>query len=139
MVDGGLRKLFRERVDGDWQSIEAESVGRGVPDANYCIEGIEGWIEFKQTTGWTVDLRPEQIGWLQRRARNGGRVTIAVRQRAPAGKRRDKRDIIWLLPGSEAGAWKSNGLGVLERKPLYMKPGGPSDWDWQEIRGILMR
>lgn len=143
MIDGGLRKLFRQRLPGDWQSIEAESIGRGVPDANYCINGFEGWVEFKQTTGWTVDLRPEQVAWMQRRARNGGKVTIAVRQKAKESIRREARDVLWLFKGSEAAIWKENGLEPIPElypaKPLLVHSGGPSLWDWDRIASCLCR
>lgn len=137
MVDGSLRKLFRQQLPGHWQSIETGAVGRGVADSNYCIDGIEGWVEFKQTTGWTVDLRPEQIGWLQRRARAGGRVNIAVRQKARSGPRREARDILWLFKGDDAAFWKSNGLSTLTDKEYMMTLGGPSVWDWRKVQNFL--
>lgn len=139
-IDGGLRNLFRERIAGDWQSIEAEAMGRGVPDANYCIDGEEGWIEFKKTTGWTVDLRKEQSAWLERRARNGGRVTVAVRQQAPSGSRREARDTLWLLNGADATYWKNAGLSFTSTADtLLIAGGGPAKWDWDSIRTVLRR
>jgi hypothetical protein len=138
-LDGGLRKLFRENIPGDWQSIEAESVGRGVPDANYCIRGREGWVEFKQTKGWTIDLRPEQVGWLERRARNGGRVTIAIRQKAKEGSRREARDVLWLIGGSYASLAKIHGLrsSLISTYCIGRYEGGPKHWDWEAIAEAL--
>jgi len=72
-INGGLRQLFRAKLPGfDWVSIESGSTGGGIPDSNYCVRtnditGIEGWIEHKQTDGWAVTLRPEQVGWIARR------------------------------------------------------------------------
>ncbi len=98
-VDDGLRPIFRSRLSGmHWQAIESGLVERGIPDSNYCARtsvlgfedrypGIEGWIEYKATSNYTVDLRPEQVGWLTTRARHGGRVFVAVRRRATAGPR----------------------------------------------------
>src|SRR4051812_1390886 len=116
MIDGGLRKLFREHVPGDWTSIESGSTSGGIPDSNFCIPvarrgylAVEGWIEFKQTKGHAVTLAPAQVGWISRRVRNGGRVWIAVRQQAPAGPRREARDALWLIPGIWAKRAKLEG------------------------------
>src|SRR3954453_14766207 len=99
-MDGGLRKLFRQYVQPcDWQSIETAMTGGGVPDSNYCMDGVEGWIEFKLTTHWIVPLRPEQIGWLLRGTRFGGRVFIAVRRQTKVGLRTATADELWLLHG----------------------------------------
>lgn len=82
MIDGGLRIIFRRHIpEADWQSIETGGVSRGVPDANYCLDGHEGWVEFKRTDGWTVPLGKEQSAWITRRVRHGGRVLVGVRQR----------------------------------------------------------
>ena len=135
MIDGGLRKLLRDNVRGDWQSVETEGTGRGIPDANYCIEGSEGWIECKKADAWAVTLRPEQCAWLMRRARNGGRVFIGVRQL------HNGCDKLWLLDGSVAGEIKRSGLtknGFTPPWVLYIEDGGPSNWDWEHVRKLLM-
>lgn len=121
MVDGGLRQLFRAKLPGHWQSIETGLTGRGTPDANYCIDGVEGWVEFKMTKGWAVKMRPEQIGWIFKRTLNGGRVWIAVRR---------KDDELWLVPGSMVRTLASEGLkGLL----VDTWSGGPRLWDWSSI------
>lgn len=135
-IDGGLRALFRANVPGDWTSIESGSTGGGIPDSNYCLDGVEGWVEYKQTGGWAVTLRPEQVGWIARRVRNGGRVWVAVRQQAPAGPRREARDALWLFGGHLATLAKMEGLRGLESRPdvhVWHHAG----WDWQAIRKLL--
>jgi Holliday junction resolvase len=124
--DGDLRAIFRRRLTSfDFQSIETGSTGRGIPDMNYCHDGREGWIEAKQTQGWAVGLRPEQIGWLMRRARHGGRVWIAVRR---------KGDELWLIPGDRAAQLKSEGLKDIASEHWT---NGPSRWDWDRIAYLL--
>ena len=143
-IDGGLRALFRQRILGfDWVSIESGTTGGGIPDLNFCTPGppaCEGWIELKQTGGHAVTLNPEQVGWISRRVRNGGRVWIAVRQQAAAGPRRAARDALWLIPGRYAVQAKAGGLRALEDlSGVRAWHGGPSGgWDWQAIAAALV-
>jgi hypothetical protein len=141
--DGGLRAEFRNRLPHfDWASIETASTAGGVPDSNYCCGGCEGWIEFKRTAGWTCPLRPAQVGWIARRVRHGGRVAVGLRQQAPAGPRRDRRDRLWLLAGSAARELKSQGVGDAARLPpgtvLGYWDGGPAGWDWAAVADLLL-
>ena len=126
--------------------------GRGIPDSNGCYMGREFWIEFKRTGGWAVSLRPEQIGWLTRRARAGGGVYIAVRRlnQSPTGdhtavegviggntKGRPKKacaDELWLLAGGAAKEVRAGGLRAIPPTSLLgVWYGGPSSWDWNLI------
>ena len=151
-IDGDLRPLFRSRlrVGWDWQSVETGGTGRGIPDANWCSQSTEGWCEMKVTTGLAVDLRPEQVAWLTRRAMHGGRVHVAVRRKASAGPRRGAAlDELWLLDGAHAKLLKETGLRPhlwegCPRSPLLGHwPGGPARWDWEAVgealRGPLAR
>lgn len=157
-VDGGLRPIFRDklRVGFDWTSVETGGTGRGVPDSNYCakvemtagmaldpvldvsatvVKGVEGWIEFKQTSGWACTLRPEQVGWLVRRSMHGGRVFVATRRYHDGHSRAEATDELWLHSGQWARELKSEGLRAVD--PLGVWHGGPSGWDWDEIRRLL--
>lgn len=138
--DGSLRSLFRKRlrVGFHWQSIETGGTGLGVPDSNYCCDGVEGWVEFKQTTGWAVSLRPEQVGWLVARSRAGGRVFVAVRRLDRGGPRKGgASDELWLLKGESARELKHDGLRC-DVAVLGAWGGGPSAWDWNEVRSLLV-
>jgi hypothetical protein len=139
-IDGGLRALFRQNLPRfDWCSIESGTTGGGIPDSNYCALGVEGWIEFKQTPGHAVTLRPEQVGWIMRRVRYGGRVWIAVRQQALAGPRRDARDVLWLISGRLAKEAKVGGLRGLEwHGDTLIEHGGPAQWDWDAVAATLV-
>jgi hypothetical protein len=141
--DGGLRPLFRERLPQfDWNSVETGAVSGGVPDSNYCCGGVEGWIEFKQTSGWTVPLRPVQVGWILRRVRHGGRVLVGLRQRRSPGPRAEARDRLWLLAGGSARELKTIGVADAGKLPtgsvLGWWDGGPARWDWAAVSDLLL-
>jgi hypothetical protein len=125
-MDGNLRQIFRKKLPQfHWQSIETGGTGRGIPDSNYCCSGEEGWVEFKKTSGWKVNIRPEQVGWLLRRSRAGGRTWLAVRR---------KGDQLWLVRGSQAEELLDRGLRD------FLAPsweGGPARWDWEAINRLL--
>jgi hypothetical protein len=129
-TDGGLRPMFRDRFPSwHWTSIETLTVN-GVPDAEFCFDTSQGWIEYKFTNGYTVGLRPEQIGWALRRARAGGRSFIGVRRTA------DKIDELYLFAGADAARLKSHGLKVVE--PLGRFAGGPAAWNWERVSDLLL-
>lgn len=163
MTDGGLRKIWRERIigaDWHWQSIEVGAVGKGVPDINYCAlvprsmsyvgkekeaemvimdtsYGQEGWIENKWTDGWVVGLEPEQVAWILRRCRSGGLVTVAVRRRCEAGLRRARADEIYLFRGTHARVVRDAGL-----RPFSLaidgSPPGISTVHGVDLNGALL-
>lgn len=107
---------------------------------NFCYKGVEGFLELKQTPGYTVTLNPYQVGWIARRVRNGGRVYIAVRQQAVAGPRREARDVLWLIPGRHAVLAREGGLRGLDTLPgvLVWHHGPTRGWDWQAIARALV-
>ena len=125
MMDGNLRVLFSRKLpQAHWQSIETGTTGQGVPDANYCCDRVEGWIEFKTVDHNKVTLRPAQIGWIERRMRQGGRCFIAVR----------RTHELFLFSGAHART------ANLKLTPaLVHSCGGPSKWDWDEIAKILFK
>lgn len=99
----------------------------GPPDVNGCYRGVEFWLELKHcdkppardsTAVFRdgVGLRPEQVVWLHRRARHGGRCWVLAR----AG------ESIWLVSGKHAKVF--NGAGYLQLVEL-------SDW-WSAERKV---
>lgn len=131
-MDGGLRKLFiRHLPDAQWTSIETGATAQGVPDAEYCFpQGLQGFVEHKRTLGWAVTVRPEQVGWLKRRARMGGRCFIAVRQLGTG------RDDLWLIRGEHASLVAKEGLSSTSFPSVSMGHG-PDRWDWDLVRRVL--
>lgn len=129
-VDSGLRSLFRKHLPQfDWCTVETGVAGRGVPDANYCMDGVEGWVECKRANHWRVTIRPEQIGWTERRMAHGGRVFCAVRQQLG--------DTLWIYNGDKMRFLKVTRIDEVERIGFWA--GGPARWNWIGIAHILTR
>jgi hypothetical protein len=128
-VDGDLRPIFRGYLPRvDWQSIETAMTGGGVPDSNYCVLGFEGWIEYKKTKAWAVKVRTDQVGWIERRVRHGGRVLVAVR-RVTANA-----DQLYLYRGPAIRPLKSGGIQSVPDELLIGNwDGGPGKWDWDAV------
>ena len=138
MADGDLGKLVQRYLPGPhWQRVETGGTGRGIPDINGCLDGVEVWIENKATDGWTAGLRPEQVGWIDRRARAGGRVFVLVRRTTVSGPRRgDAVDDLYLHAGRDVVELAQRGLQQGPR-PLLHSSGGPSRWNWASVRNWL--
>lgn len=125
-TDGGLRRIFRERLrQVDFVSVEIGTTGRGVPDVNYCVDGCEGWLEMKVTRGLRVRVSAEQVGWAERRMAHGGRVLVAVRDDAT----------LTMLLGSQLRDLRDHRLRDVES--LGRWGGGPARWDWRQVLRLL--
>jgi hypothetical protein len=106
------------------------AIAGGIPDNEFCTPtGIQGWIEFKQTHVFYVQIKPLQVAWLMKRCRYGGNAFIGVRR-----THKDGADELWLMGGDQAEALHDNGLtGVA----AWVWEGGPSRWNFNEIGLIL--
>lgn len=143
--DGGLPGLVRKNIpEAQWTFVESGSTSSGIPDAEFCFDdGAQGWLELKQTSGWTPVIRPEQVAWLLRRARLDGRCFVLVRRTSEpadvmAGVRFPKNkavDELWLVRGADAGVLKAGGLKAV--KLVFFSPGGPKAWDWRGLARAL--
>lgn len=133
--DGDLRYIFRNKFRTyQWTSVETAGTASGVPDNEFCTpQGIQGWIEFKQTKIFHVVIKPFQVAWLMQRCRYGGNAWIAVR-RTPKAKKYEGDDELWLMRGDQADALFHNGL---EGVSAYCWSGGPSNWNFLEIHDML--
>jgi hypothetical protein len=140
VVDGSLRKIFRQRLPRFmWTSIESGLSAQGVPDSWYVTKGgRQGWIEYKLTMGWSVALRPAQVGWISQVTRLGGHVHIAVRRSVPSGARRRAADELWLVRGEAVAKLKREGLRSLGRDDVAVWDGGPSSWNWLDVENVLL-
>lgn len=140
MIDGGLRTIFHNqlRVGFHWQAVETGGTGLGIPDSNFCCDGVEGWVEFKRTTAWSVGMRPEQIGWHRTRHERGGRTFIAIRREHDGGARKGGPvDELWLCRGQYASVLGREGLQAQDIMWLGVWSGGVARWDWEAVRGYL--
>jgi hypothetical protein len=138
-IDGGLRSLFIKHLTPfgfDCQAIETGGTGLGVPDMNYCYQGLEGWCEFKKTSAWAIQISAEQVGWLSRRQRAKGVCYVVIRRKCSAGPRRKAADELWIYEGQDAAQLKEFGLKA--PIPVLLKlMGGPSKWDWNQVKLVL--
>lgn len=79
-------RKYRKKFPKDCNHMRVENPAcPGTPDLNYCYNGIEGWIEFKQektlpardsTPVFKGALRPEQVLWHIKRSMAKGRSYI---------------------------------------------------------------
>ena len=133
-------KMLRMRMKQPLDRLERieNVVGVGTPDVNYCIEGMEGWIEIKSPTtpkrkgtplfGSNHKLSQDQKNWFKRQcnAEGNGFILICMKSR-------------WLLID---GCWadKVNDLTVMElidistwhvNTPIYTG-------QWETLREALL-
>jgi Holliday junction resolvase len=127
-MDGELRAVFRHHLPRvGWTTIETAAVEPGVPDLNGCFDGVEFWVEMKQTEGWTVEVKAAQVAWHKLRQSKGGRTFFAVRR---------KRTDLYLIHGRHADVLKTEGLKTCPALLHY--GGGPSEWGWVEVLCTLL-
>ena len=79
-------KKYRKKFPPKCHHIRVENPANpGTPDLNYCMEKVEGWVEFKQvkalpkqadTPVFTGCLSPQQILWHMKRAMAKGKAYI---------------------------------------------------------------
>ena len=114
-----------------FQRIETGGTGKGIPDVNFCWKGIEVWIELKIVKGKRILLAPEQVAWMFRRTKVGGRCWIMARDIAD-GPRKGKYDRIYLWSGEHAGEVLENGVQT-DHARVFERP-----YDWDAIINTLL-
>lgn len=78
-------------------SVESHMTTIGIPDVHYCIEGVSGWIELKQTTTTKAPtVRPAQVQWITKEIAAGGTVFVYAYFEALSD---DGKDAWLLIPG----------------------------------------
>ena len=140
--DDGLRALFAKHLRRvHWTPIELGVMVSGVPDHNGCSEGVDFWVEYKATEDHSVGLEALQVGWILTRMRHGGRCFVVTRQRHDGGPRKGLPvDALWVHEGWDAAELKAGGL--LACPPVLHLDAvvdGPSHWDWDRVRDVLVR
>lgn len=135
--DGGLRPLFKHYLPRfHWTPVESPMT-EGIPDTNWCYEGVEGWIEFKQTDTRRLRFRPGQPRWIHRRYRDGGRVWIVVRFRHEGGPRLGASvdDLVMIYGGHILEIARE---GIRDDLVSARWRGGPRRWPWKEVGALLV-
>ena len=137
-IDGGLWAEISKHTTGvDWCRIESGLTGGGIPDLNGCRDGVEVWMELKQTSAWSVRIRPDQVGWAERRIRRGGRVFLLTRRHHDGGPRLGPAvDELWVHRGVDMRGVLRDGMRE-GPPPLMVCSGGPSSWDWDRVLRTL--
>ena len=141
MADGDLRNIFSDNIPRlHWTPVETGGTRIGVPDSNYCADGVEGWVENKKTDAWAVTVQPGQVAWIEKRLRAGGRVFIAVRRKSDGGPRKGgAKDQLWMLRGQAIRSLAVAPLSALPAALLVQRwDNGPRNWDWPAIAKILL-
>lgn len=65
--------ILKENIspgDFDLSIVESHATSPGIPDVNYCVKGVEGWIELKQFP--KIDIKTSQVRWFRERVKAGG-------------------------------------------------------------------
>jgi Holliday junction resolvase len=122
MSEAGLWKLLRANIQADLQRLESGMTSRGIPDVNGCHDGKEFWVELKYTTTKKVALRPEQVAWLLRRSKVGGRTFVLVKTPKE----------LYLYSGTMARELLDDGLTVPPLEKWNIKAV-----DWEQLLRIL--
>ena len=76
--------------------VESHYTSPGIPDLNYCCNGIEGWLELK--AGPDLEVRASQVIWMEDRVSAGGFPLFLIKW----------GDVFMVVPGSEAQSIRSN-------------------------------
>lgn len=62
--------------------VESHSTSAGIPDVDYCINGVEGHLELKYSkSNKPPEIRNTQIKWHTKRRENGGRSYILTKMK----------------------------------------------------------
>lgn len=107
----------RDRID----RVE-NMTGDGMPDVNYCIEGVEGWIEFKSPKepkrdstplfGSNHRVRQSQMNWHLRQRQAGGVSYILIstdrRWLLIDGKQADEINDLTTQQLTDIAVWKAS-------------------------------
>ena len=81
MSETRLRKYVLDNIGhvGHWSKVESHDTSAGIPDLNYCMDGMEGWLELKFGNRVKAPkLRPTQCAWFRRRIKMGGTPQLLV-------------------------------------------------------------
>lgn len=76
--------------------IESHATALGAPDLNYCMEGVEGWLELKASPG--IEIRASQILWMKERINSGGYPLFFLRW----------DNMFLIVPGDRGGDLRRN-------------------------------
>lgn len=106
-------------LGGRWERVE-NGLSEGMPDVNYCVQGVEGWLELKWAYGlpgarsgkgvfeyyMNHGLLASQVTWALTQDNAGGRVHILA----------GARGYVWLLDATlHANSFNQYSVAELEQ------------------------
>jgi hypothetical protein len=62
MDEIGLHNHAKIHINGHITRIE-NSVGAGMPDSSWCVNGTDHWVEYKIDYKGFIYIRPQQVAW----------------------------------------------------------------------------
>jgi len=140
MSEKNAYNLFRQYVlqPGDRIDRIENAAGIGCPDVNYCINGVEGWIELKAPRepkrsltplfGSNHKLSQDQKNWFKRQIRAGGQCWLLL------------RTTHWWLLLDGAYAEVLNGLAIhdlISRAAYAQRRSQMTEHSWRTLRTHL--
>lgn len=63
---------------GHVSAVESHYSSPGIPDLDYCLDGVEGHIELKFWGAKPPEIRPTQIAWMRDRVKAGGHPLMVM-------------------------------------------------------------
>ncbi len=124
-----LIKAFKRR--GHFSEVESHETSAGIPDIDYCMNGIESHIELKFGNAIAPRIRPSQVKWFRDRVRAGGHPWLFTCIMGTSGK-------YWML---HKGAAIGTHLLHLERDLKKWQLCSIAMWegrmDWDELYCFL--
>lgn len=96
MKEKKLRKIVKKCLGSSTSSdfhvswVESHDTAIGIPDLNYCVRSVEGWLELK--CGPEIEVRAAQVRWMEERIASGGWPLFLIQY----------GDIFLVIPGSAA-------------------------------------
>lgn len=139
MSESSDYKLFRRKaiLPQDRCNRIENIVGTGMPDVNYCINGTEGWIEFKSPTepkrpltslmGSNHKLTIEQRNWHLLQSKAGGISFVLL-----------CTDVRWILiQGRYADLVNDMTVGTAISYSVFYAPKPLAKQRWSDLRRTL--
>jgi hypothetical protein len=126
-------------VHGDRIDRIENVVGVGTPDINFCIEGVEGWIELKSPRepkrastrlfGSNHKLSQDQMNWFLKQEKAGGNGFVLIAT--------DKR---WML----IEGWYADDVNKMTLAELiiisrWTAPKPITRREWKKLREVLIK
>ena len=112
---------------GHFSRVESHETSSGIPDVDFCIDGVEGHIELKYSVNKVPKIRPSQGRWFRYRVMRGGNPWLLCHIVINGENRYllfEGRDVTRILETNELADWitfsRMDWKGKIEWKMLVM-------------------